>query len=60
MPAVLLRGGRIAMRLLASIGYQLLLSGGVTEPDGLPHPLMVQLLPLMRSGGVDALLVALE
>lgn len=48
------------MRLLASIGYQLLLSGGVTEPDGPPHPLMAQLLPLMRCGGVDALLVALE
>lgn len=48
------------MRLLASIGYQLLLSGGVTEPDGPPHPLMAQLLPLMRSGGMDASLVALE
>lgn len=58
--AALLWDNGTAKRLLASVGCQLLLSGGMTEPAGPPYPLITQLLPLMRSGGMDASLVALE
>lgn len=48
------------MRLLASIGYQLLLSGGVIEPDRPSVSLNDAVVAFLRCGGVDASLVALE
>lgn len=48
------------MRLLASIGYQLLPSCGAVEPDRASVSLNDAVVALMQSGGVDTLLVALE